>query len=57
MAPSIIQFVVLLVILAVLAAVGYGVFYLVRTLVRLNRHVTQSQERVHRRMTSNRHNL
>lgn len=57
MAPSIIQFVVLLVILAVLAAVGYGIFYLVRTLVRLNRHMTQSQERVHRRMTSNRHNL
>lgn len=57
MAPSIIQFVVLLIILAVLAAVGYGVFYLVRTLVRLNRHVTQSQERVHRRMTSNRHDF
>ena len=57
MAPSIIQFVVLLIILAVLAAVGYGIFYLVRTLVRLNRHMTQSQERVHRRMTSNRHNL
>ena len=57
MAPSIIQFVVLLVILAVLAAVGYGIFYLVRTLVRLNRHMTQSQERVHRRMTSNRHDF
>ena len=57
MAPSIIQFVVLLVILAVLAAVGFGIFYLVRTLVRLNRHVTRDQERVHRRMTSNRHNL
>lgn len=57
MAPSIIQFVVLLVILAVLAAVGFGIFYLVRTLVRLNRHVTRDQERVHRRMTSNRHDL
>lgn len=57
MAPSIIQFVVLLVILAVLAAVGFGIFYLVRTLVRLNRHVTRDQDRVRRRMASNRYDL
>ena len=51
------QLLVLLILLAVLAAVGYGIFYLVRTLVRLNRHVTRDQERVHRRMTSNRYDL
>ena len=51
------QLLVLLILLAVLAAVGYGIFYLVRTLVRLNRHVTRDQDRVRRRMASNRYDL
>ena len=51
------QLLVLLILLAVLAAVGFGIFYLVRTLVRLNRHVTRDQDRVRRRMASNRYDL